>query len=306
MTILVTGSKGFIGKRLVQKLKERYSVGKSIQEYDWKDGELPMPDLDGVKHIFHLGAISSTTENDLNKIFSWNYDFTLKLIHLSTLNKIPMTLASSASVYGEQARGGRNPLKEKSNSDHEPRTFYAWSKWLIDRHLEQMAPFWQEEECPAICSLRLFNVFGEGEDHKIGMNSASPLTNFYKQAKDNKKIIMFEGSDNFYRDWIHVDDVCEYFIRTMEEPYHRGVFNIGSGKTVSFGQIGRAMADKFDAEIEYVAMPQSIRRHYQEWTIADCTKTNSNLGHLYGKIKIADGREDILLSPLEYINLKLT
>ena len=305
MSILVTGSKGFIGKRLIQIIKERYGQSKEIIEYDWLEGELPMPELDGVDHIFHLGAISSTTENDLYKIFHYNYDFTMKLIHLATMAKIPMTLASSASVYGEQARGGRNPLKEDHKSHHEPRTFYSWSKWLIDRHIDQMMPFWREEECPAICSLRLFNVFGEGEEHKMSYNSSSPLTTFKIQAERDGKIILFEGSDNFFRDWIYVDDVCHYFIRTMEEPYHWGTFNIGSGNPVSFGQIGRKIAEKYNVPIEWIQMPDVIRRHYQEWTIADTSKMGQNLSHPYGGEIPEDGRENFLLSPLEYIDLKL-
>ena len=91
----------------------------------------------------------------------------------------------------------------------------------------------------------------------------------------------------------------------MEEPYHWGTFNIGSGYPVSFGQIGRKMAEKYNVPIEWIPMPGAIRRHYQEWTIADTTKMRQNLADPYGGEIPEDGRKHFLLNPLEYIDLKL-
>jgi nucleoside-diphosphate-sugar epimerase len=60
--ILVTGHKGFIGKNLFSFLKKNnyqvtgYNYNKSI-----------FPDISSFDIVIHLGAISSTTENNIEK-----------------------------------------------------------------------------------------------------------------------------------------------------------------------------------------------------------------------------------------------
>ena len=46
---------------------------------------------------------------------------------------------------------------------------------------------------------RYFNVYGPYEDHKG--NQASPYTKFTKQAQEDKIIKVFEGSENYKRDF---------------------------------------------------------------------------------------------------------
>ena len=57
-----------------------------------------------------------------------------------------------------------------------------------------------------IQGMRLFNVYGPGEEHKGEQQSV--FGKFEKQAKENGVIKVFEGSDKIYRDFIWVGDVC--------------------------------------------------------------------------------------------------
>lgn len=279
MTILVTGSEGFIGKNLIRRLKEQYGVNVKIKEYDWHEGELDMPDLTDVKMICHLGAISATTESDLDKVMRWNYDFTLKLIHLAIENKISMWTASSASVYGTRSLGGLRSLEEDNKGHQEPLSFYAWSKYLIDRHINTMTPFWKDMGVKPIASFRLFNVYGPGEEDKLDNHQSSPVTTFVHQAKEEGVIRLFEGSENFHRDFIHIDDVITKFIDWMESPIYWGIYNVGTGHATSFQQIAQWIAKKYNAKIEYVPMQGAIKKHYQEYTLANMTKVESNFSY---------------------------
>jgi nucleoside-diphosphate-sugar epimerase len=60
MKILITGHQGFIGKNLSAYLKDEFEVFG----YEWSESECPsVSDYDWV---IHLGAISSTTEKDVD------------------------------------------------------------------------------------------------------------------------------------------------------------------------------------------------------------------------------------------------
>ena len=76
MRILVTGSKGFIGQNAVKRFTE---IGHDVVAYDWQESQT-MPKLNGIDLVVHLGAISSTAERDIEKVFLQNYDFAIELM----------------------------------------------------------------------------------------------------------------------------------------------------------------------------------------------------------------------------------
>ena len=75
MKILVTGFKGFIGGQLFKYFGD---IGYEVDGIDWEKGVLP--DVKNYQWVIHCGAISDTTERDVNKVLKQNYDFTLKLL----------------------------------------------------------------------------------------------------------------------------------------------------------------------------------------------------------------------------------
>ena len=68
MKILITGHKGFIGHNMVYALKDEHE----LFFFEWGDR---FPDLEDINLCIHLGAISSTTETDIEKVLEQNYDF---------------------------------------------------------------------------------------------------------------------------------------------------------------------------------------------------------------------------------------
>lgn len=104
MKVLVTGSRGFIGQNLSQELsKLNYDItlfdivdnpsarpkDLSIQNYDW---------------VIHLGAISSTTETDVQRIMDLNLSWSIELLEECITHDVNLQFASSASVYGKRSR----------------------------------------------------------------------------------------------------------------------------------------------------------------------------------------------------------
>jgi len=251
MKIMITGYKGFIGQNMVNALKDKHE----LTVFEW--GE-PLPDLRGHDWCIHLGACSSTTETDVDKVLSQNYDFTRFLLNACQENGVNFQFASSASVYGLG--------KEfKETTPPSPQSPYAYSKYLVERYIEGFRSRWNI----TIQVFRYFNVYGPHEDHKG--EQASPYHKFEKQAKETGVIRIFEGSENYLRDFVPVNRVIEVHELMMEKNIS-GLWNLGTGRPTSFSSVARMIADTYGANVISVRMPIDIKKHYQEYTCADLTK----------------------------------
>lgn len=259
MKILVTGHEGFIGSHLVTRLTE---LGHNVDGWEWDPDANNWPNLSGYDWCIHEGAISSTTERDLEKIFRQNLDFSEWLLDECLVYGVNLQYASSASVYGAQALF-------KEDGPMLPVAPYSWTKWMMDRTAAKVIA---KDRGIVIQGFRYFNVYGGNEHHKGDM--ASVFHKFPKQAKEEKRITIFEGSESFLRDFVCVDDVVETHVQMMDNDVS-GVFNVGTGEARSFEFIAKKIAKKIGVPIEYIPMPDKIAHHYQRYTCAHMLKTNS-------------------------------
>lgn len=256
MKILITGHNGFIGKNMVAALKDEHE----LCFYDW-GGELPV--LRGVDVCIHLGAISSTVETDVEKIMERNYDFSKWLFEECWRFKVHLQYASSASVYGL----GKD-FSETAMVD--PRSPYAWTKYLFERYVEKNK--YKLENF--VQGFRYFNVYGPYEDHKG--DQSSPFYKFAKQAKETGVIEVFEGSHEFYRDFVPVEKIVEVH-RKFFGVKETGVWNVGTGKARSILSVAEEIAKKTGASIKYIPMPSQVAKQYQSYTCADLTKLKNTI-----------------------------
>ena len=79
---------------------------------------------------------------------------------------------------------------------------------------------------------------------------------------------LFEGSEEFRRDFIHVTDTVKinlHFYQTKSS----GIFNAGAGKARSFTDIARTMQSIHGGgEIEDIPLPEDLLGKYQKFTEA--------------------------------------
>lgn len=188
-TYLVTGGAGFIGSNVVAALSER---GADVIVCDWMNTDsrwrnlakhelagLVCPEqLPGWLHrhgesldaVLHLGAISTTTETDVELIATRNVRATLDLLQWCTETETRFIYASSAATYGDGSAGFDDELNSAALARLRPLNAYGWSKHLIDRRIarlfERHAPL-----PPQWVGLKFFNVFGPNEYHKGAMMS---------------------------------------------------------------------------------------------------------------------------------------
>ena len=266
MKILVTGYKGFIGQNM-----SHYLMSKGHEVEGWDFMENAVPDPSSYDWVIHLGAISDTTCTDVEQIMAQNFENSMRLLQTCDTMGTNIQYASSASVYGPTTHF-------KEDGKLLPQSPYAWSKYLFDRFVKQHI----DDFKVIVQGFRYFNVYGPYEDHKG--DQASPYTKFTKQAKENKTIKVFENSENYKRDFICVDDVCQIHEK-MFDVDKTDIWNVGTGKPESFDAVARTIADKHGAEIKYIPMPDNLKSQYQKYTCADLTKLNSVVNHKWIDIK---------------------
>ncbi len=280
--IIVTGGAGFIGSNLVKGLNEQgitdilvvdhlANAGKhlnlnrlQIADFiDKKEFLQRLPQISGVETIFHQGACSSTTETDGVYMMENNYEFSKKLLHHCLDHQINFLYASSASVYGNGTAG----FREERACEY-PLNVYAFSKFMFDNYIRRM--FSTQTPASQVLGLRYFNVYGPQENHKQTM--ASVAYHFHRQVSAEGRMKLFEGSENFLRDFIYVEDVVKVNLHFMQSG-QSGIFNCGTGQARSFTDIAHIVRKiEPQADIEYIPFPAHLKGKYQTYTQADLTQ----------------------------------
>jgi ADP-L-glycero-D-manno-heptose 6-epimerase len=244
--IILTGSNGFIGKNFLKYIKDTVIEVEKENCFDFLEN---FNEWDKVSLILHQGALSFTTEKDINKLHKYNVEFTLNLFDKAIQNQIPVKYASSASVYGNE------------NKKYNPLNYYAITKLQIDYFvLDNIDKF------SYIQGFRYFNVYGKYEEYKVEMNQSSPVSKFINEIRETGKLKLFENSKNFFRDFVCVDDIVNI---VMNNSSTSGIYDLGTGIPISFQDVADSVTKKEGGSIEYIPFPEKLIGKYQTYTCAD-------------------------------------
>ena len=241
--IILTGSKGFIGQNFLKSLQEPIIEVEQQNCFEFLDN---FKNWNEVSLILHQGAISSTTERNINRLHHYNVEFTLQLFEKAIEYQIPVKFASSASVYGN-TQGEINPLN-----------YYAITKLQIDYFIQDNL-----NKFSSIQSFRYYNVYGGQEDHKE--DQASPIFKFTKQVRETGKLKLFTGSHQFLRDFVCVNDIVNVVLNN-DKP--SGIYDLGTSNPMSFQEVAELVIQKEGGEIEYIPFPKHLQGKYQTYTCA--------------------------------------
>lgn len=235
---------------------------------------------DPVSAVIHMGAISATTETDVDLIAENNIRATLDLLDWCTESQTPFIYASSAATYGDGTAGFDDEFSPSALAKLRPLNAYGWSKHLVDRRvarlLEQKRPL-----PPQIVGLKFFNVYGPNEYHKGSMQSVI--------AQNTRKVIageplrLFRSYRSDYadggqlRDFVYVSDCVDIIDWLLHHPQVSGLFNVGTGKARSWLDLAHAVyaAIETPPAIEFIAMPSQLIDKYQYFTEAKMDRLKS-------------------------------
>ena len=297
--ILVTGAAGFIGSNVARMLA---AEGHRVVARDWfgqggkwlnlrdvalhdvirPEATLAWLETQGerVSAIIHMGAISATTEPDVDLIVQRNVRSTLDLWSWATRRQARFIYASSGATYGDGALGFVDDDSPEALAKLRPLNPYGWSKHLVDRRIVDEVR--RGEPTPrGWAGLKFFNVYGPGEAHKEGMRSVAHQ--IYPAASRGETVSLFRSDNPDYadggqlRDFIYVADCCAVIRNMLRAETLSGIYNVGTGQARSFADLARAVFAAVDRPpaISYREMPDSLRGRYQYFTQADTAKLHA-------------------------------
>lgn len=319
--VLITGGAGFIGSNLAAALAAR---GRDVVVCDrlgtddkWRNlAEVRLYDVVSPEElspwlarnatdlgaILHMGAISATTETDVDAILKNNVRLSLDLWAFATKHALPFIYASSAATYGDGSRGFRDTEEPEALAALAPLNPYGWSKHVIDRRF--VADVRANRPVPRQwAGLKFFNVYGPKEAHKGDMRSV--VHKIYPKIAAGEEIELFKSHDPRYpdggqlRDFVYVKDCVAVALWLLDNPGVSGLYNVGTGKARSFLDLAKAVGTAAGREprIRFVDMPAAIRARYQYFTEADMRKLRA-AGYTATPWSLEDGVRDYVESAL--------
>jgi len=266
MKIFLTGGSGFVGRKFI---KEALKVGhviyaitrknkKKNKNLIWLKGDLDKDwsrYLKKSKVLVHMAAAGVNKHIDLEEAINVNilkpHKLLINAINSKCFNWI---IIGSASEYGKQAKL-KKPLSNKTKEF--PETNYEVTKNLFTKLSISLSKKYKTK-----CRImRLFNVYGEGENKKRLWPSMKIA------AKLNKDFKMSDGKE--IRDFISVNEVAKVILNAMN-------FKI---KNKSFPQIWHVASGK----------PVSVK----SFAIKNWKKYKAKGRILFGKIKIKSKKDYI-------------
>jgi ADP-L-glycero-D-manno-heptose 6-epimerase len=291
--IVVTGGAGFIGSNLVAGLaakgEHEIVVCDRLGDDDkWRNlakrelaAVVAPEDLfaflrakrRAVTTIFHMGAVSSTTERDADLIARSNFALPLALWDWCTDNGARFIYASSAATYGDSGQGFDDDGSVEGLAKLRPMNAYGWSKHVFDRRVARLVAEGALRP-PQWAGLKFFNVYGPNEYHKGAMRSL--VAQIHPRAAAGEPARLFKSHHPDYadggqlRDFVWVGDCIEAMLWLHANPKVSGLFNLGTGKARSFADLAAATyrACGREPQIEYIDTPVEIRETYQYFTQA--------------------------------------
>ena len=227
---------------------------------------------DHLDAVFHMGAISSTTEKDADLVFDVNVRFSSQIWEWCSVHRTRLIYASSAATYGDGRAGFDDDDDGSSLGRLRPLNAYGWSKHFFDRRVSRWVAA-GEKTPPQWVGLKFFNVFGPNEYHKGPMQSvvvAEVPARHFRPAGNVVQVIS-SGLRRRRTDagFIYVDDCVKVIMWLLDNPEANGLFNLGTGKARSFADLARALAEAAENNrASNSSRCRCIRTNYQYFTEA--------------------------------------
>ena len=263
MKIVIFGGGGFIGSSIADRLLmdghelriferprvEPYRKFKEKERVEWTEGDLSSTHdvndaMQGVDAVLHLVSTTLPKNSNDDPVYDVQSNVVASLQMLNAMvaqnvRKI-VFISSGGTVYGNPVY---LPIDEKHPTD--PLVSYGITKLAIEKYLRI---FERMHGIKAI-TLRVANPYGERQRIETAQGAVGV---FLHHALKGIPIDIW-GDGSVTRDYIHVSDVAEAFIKALQYTGDKSVFNISSGAGTSLNKLIGLLED---------TLGKAIERHY--------------------------------------------
>jgi len=262
MKYVVTGGAGFIGSHITKNLVERGDIvtvidnmntGKEknlesvIDKINFVKGDILDTELlesitKDVDGVFHQAALASVQDSfdEPDEYHNVNVNGTKNILKLSKKHGFKVVYASSSSVYGNPIR---IPIKESDEKN--PINPYAETKLKKERLAIEYSKMGVR-----VIGLRYFNVFGKGQSKEY----AGVLKLFLERIRD-KLPPKINGDGMQFRDFVHVSDVVNANLMSMDSDITHEFFNVGTNTAITIIDLAKTIIRYSGLNIEPIFGP---------------------------------------------------
>lgn len=251
MNILITGTSGFIASKLAKRLTElNYNVigldknpkGEFTSHvFDISDKDFPKYDFGQIDIIFHLAAQSggymSLKDPYIDSL--WNSVGTANMITLAKNNQIKkFVFISSMAIYG-------NAVLVTEKTPPNPISFYGVSKYTGELQTKLL----YEHQRINYSIFRLFSTYGSGQDLE---NKHQGILSIYLKQILEGDIIKITGAKNRTREVIHVNDVIDALLFSLDSRTDNNIYNLTNSQTITPELIINEISKQLNKKVEII------------------------------------------------------
>ena len=221
--VVLTGASGFLGREICSYLSESqvdiFPVSRHVTKADGhihqvdSYKETPLGDV-----LIHLAETADLSEANLKKDCHLNASVS-RMASLLRKGYKKVIYFSSAVVYGDASTGANSPQQKVR-----PEFWYGKSKVACERIVL--------DSSPENIVVRLSNVYG-GK-----MTNRNVISDILDQRDNTGPVYIRDG--NPVRDFIWVNDVARCILKMINSS-RGGIFNLGSGTSVSIEELTRTI-----------------------------------------------------------------
>ncbi|MEF8709918.1 MAG: NAD-dependent epimerase/dehydratase family protein [Candidatus Accumulibacter propinquus] len=265
MKITIFGGGGFIGStvadrflldghqlRIFERPRVRpYRRFAASEQVEWIAGDFSSTHdvsdaLQGVDVVLHLVSTTLPKGSNDDPVYDVqsNVVATLQMLNAMVVHQVPkiVFISSGGTVYGNSKY---LPVDEHHPTD--PLVSYGITKLVIEKYLQ----LYHHLHGIKAISLRVANPYGERQR----IETAQGVIGVFLHKALRGIPIEVWGDGSVTRDYIHVSDVAEAFVRAAEYSAGESCFNISSGTGTSLNQLICILEDVLGQPVERCQRP---------------------------------------------------
>ena len=242
--IYIAGHKGMVGSacwRLLEKKGYNNLIGKSSKELDLKDQqateqffkqEKPQVVIDSAAKV---GGIWANNQHPYEFLMD-NMLIQNNLIRSSLKNDVKKFIfLGSSCIYPKMAP---QPLKEEyllSGPLEPTNQWYAIAKISGVKLVEAIRIQYGKD----YVALMPTNLYGPGDNYDLETSHVLPamLRKFHEAKENNHLPVTLWGTGRAFREFLHVDDLAEAVVFSIENKLKESLYNIGSSEEISIKEL---------------------------------------------------------------------